>query len=342
MENNELNLDQLLGDEWDVPQEEPANEIKKIRGSLRKRSISTIAISVALAALLLAVTVFGVIPFVESLYWNPEDTTYMNKTDLETTLHAYTELFLPGYHFRAVTHQKTGFASWSLDIRLSSPQGGGVYRGTLNQNTLTVSQQLTEYSRKSYYFTRWRDLTYAPDPEYIAEMSTLLQELPSYIKLEAAITFSDDLSREALLEFHDRWCPDPERAITWAAVRGFEPNGEWTHYCGFDPAFHGGAGYNGLFIDYPHFNLGTGEHPRQLEQHFKSLLQYTIDRVEEGKGIVHYDDPDIYQNILDYVNENGVYTYGCIVTASPEALLELMQDSDVCYIYLSDGWIDVN
>lgn len=346
MDNNELNLDQLLGREgdWNTPPEAPAEEIKQIRGILRRRSAFTIAVSVVLAAVLLAVTVFGVIPFAESFYWHPDDTTYLNRTDLQTTIYAFTELFQPGCELPFPTYQKTGFATWSLDIPVDSVDGRTIYSGTLEKNTLTINQQFTNlHNQRGGLWVRCRDTAYTPNPESIAETTALLQSLPSYIKLEAAVTFTEDLSMEELWEFHERWNQHwPDLNIAWVAIRSFEPDGEWTPDCGMNPAFHGGALYNGLFTDYPHFNLGSADQPRQLEQHFKSRLQYSADRVKAGRGIIPDNNPNLYQEILDYVNENGVYTYGCLVYASPEVLLEMMEDSDVCYIYLSDGWIDVN
>ena len=45
--------------------------------------------------------------------------------------------------------------------------------------------------------------------------------------------------------------------------------------------------------------------------------------------------------MLDYVEENGVQTYGVVVTASPQVLLELL-DNDLIYsIRLADCWIDL-
>lgn len=343
MENNELNLDQLLSNDWDAPQEEPDKEIKKIRGSLRKRSISTIAISVALAAVLLAGTVFGVIPFVESLYWNPDDTTYDNRSDLQTTIHAYTELFLPGYCLESVSYQKTGFATWALDIPIydSATWEGQIYTGTLDKNNLTLSDLYFNY-HGGYMFALSREAEYKEDyrdVERIANVTAQLEELPSYIQVEAAVSFSRDLSMEEFCEFLNR---NYYYKLTWVPIRCFEPTGEWTPSCGMSPR-RDGLVYNGLYTDYPYFNLSlSGEEPAQLEQHFISLLEYSADRLEEGRGIIPYDDPNLYRAILDYVDENGIYTYGCVVYGSPEALLKIMEDEDVCYISLTDAWLDVN
>jgi hypothetical protein len=61
-----------------------------------------------------------------------------------------------------------------------------------------------------------------------------------------------------------------------------------------------------------------------------------------GRGIARYDDRDIYQNTLDYVEENGVLSYGVVVMASPRLLLEVMDDELVSFVDPVDGWIDLS
>ena len=345
MENDKLNLDHLLGshDDWEAPPEVPAEEIKQIRDNLRKRSIFTITVSVVLAAALLAATIWGVVPFVESLYWHPDDAAYKDRSDLQTTIHAYTELFQPGYTLESVTYQKTGFASWALDIPLSRPGNGEklLYTGTLDHNTLTLGEQFLN-SGNGYYFQLSRKAEYQEtyiEVENNTAVAAQLQELPPYIQVEAAVSFSRDLSMEEFCDFLNRTYG---YKLTWIPIRCFEPNGEWTPSCGMSPQ-RSGLAYSGLYADYPYFDLGrSGRDAGQLEQHFISLLEYAKDRLEEGRGIIPYEDPELYQKILDYVNENGIYTYGCVVYGSPEALLKLMEDEDVCWISLTDAWLNIN
>lgn len=102
------------------PQWEKDSELRQIRKNIRRRNRKTVSFSVVLAAFLLAVTVCGILPWAESLYWNPDETTYRDGTDLEITLQAYMELFTPGYYNAAgITYHRTGFASYDLEIPLS-------------------------------------------------------------------------------------------------------------------------------------------------------------------------------------------------------------------------------
>ena len=89
------------------------------------------------------------------------------------------------------------------------------------------------------------------------------------------------------------------------------------------------------------FNCYVLEKSLSLEHHFKSLLRYSADQVQKGRGIAPNGHESVYTEILDYVEKNGVKTYGVVVTASPQALLKLMDSDRVYEIWLVDGWLDI-
>jgi len=49
-----------------------------------------------------------------------------------------------------------------------------------------------------------------------------------------------------------------------------------------------------------------------------------------------------YQGVLDYVEEYGVYSYGCVVNASANTLLHLLDEGFISYITIKDAWIDID
>ena len=62
----------------------------------------------------------------------------------------------------------------------------------------------------------------------------------------------------------------------------------------------------------------------------------------EGKAVLTWrEDNNFYLQALDYVEENGVKSYGCIVTGTPEKLLSLLNSGKILNIQLLDAWIDV-
>lgn len=325
------------------PQWEKDSELRQIRKTIRRRNWKTISISVVLAAAVLLGSIYGIIPRVEKLYWNPDEMTYKERTDIEITLHAYTELFTPGYDSTFVTSHRTGFASYELEIAMASTATDKLFagKGALVKNVLRIDEFWDNPEGKNYVFEKKRLPFVPPTPSETEALRERLRELPEYIRLEAKVEFREDQSMEELLAFRESFPGD----VTWVAVRAFELSGEWSPTCGMDP-FTGGTVYPNIDWDYHCFNLrhdlrfGLTE-AEQLEQHFISLVQYSADQVEKGRGIAPYGDESLYAEILDYVEENGVKTYGVVVTATPRTLLELL-DSELVYdISLIDGWIDI-
>ena len=319
------------------PQWEQDSELRRIRKTIRRRNRKIICISVLLAAVLLVVTVFGILPWAESLYWNPDEVTYRDGTDLEITLQAYTELFAPGYQIVWVDDQRTGFAEYELQIRMKSTARDEVFpaRGTLNRNKLWLDDMFTFQEGKNHALGRdanGKRLT----PSETEALRKQLSELPDFIRLEATVDFPEDLSMEELLRFHADCAMDPvlnDMKITWVAVDSGVSG------CGM--SFYGARSYPLVDLEYRCFSEAANLNQESLEHHFKSLLRYSADQVEKGRGIAPYGHESVYTEILDYVEENGVKTYGVVVTASPQALLKLMDSDRVYEIWLVDGWLDI-
>ena len=320
------------------PGSAPVSEIRKIQKTIRSRNRKIISISVVLAAVLLVVSVFGIIPWAESLYWNPDETTYRDATDLKIALDAYTELFNPGYHTSWVTYQHTGFASYKLEILLRSTAQGEMLSvgGSLERNNLHMDEMFLFPDGKDYPIHKSGSGDMPPPPSETEALREKLSSLPEYVCLEATVSFSEELSMEELVKFMTAAAMDPitnNMDITWVAVDGGVAG------CGM--SVDGGQVYPLVDLDYRCFSGPADWKQESLEHHVTSLLRYSADQVEKGRGIAPYGHESVYTEILDYVEENGIKTYGVVVTASPQALLKLM-DNDLIYdIRLIDGWVDI-
>lgn len=89
--------------------------------------------------------------------------------------------------------------------------------------------------------------------------------------------------------------------------------------------------------------LHTQADGSQMEEHFKSLLRFSADQLDKGKGIpIVTLTGNYYRDALAYVEENGVTSYGCLITGTPEGLLGLLEDNVASTLILTDGWIDVS
>lgn len=316
----------------------PISEIRKIQKTIRRRNRKIISTSIVLAAVLLVVTVFGIIPWAESLYWNPEETSYRDATDLQIILDAYTELFNRGYSTSWVTDHRIGFASYELEIQFRSTANGEILSvgGSLERNDLRVDEMHLFPDGKAYPIHEPGPNDMPPPPSEIEALREKLSSLPEYVRLEATVSFTELLSMEELVKFKTAAAMDPvtnNMDITWVAVD--------SGVAGCGMSFWGGSCYPLLDLDYRCFSAPAAMNQESLEHHFKSLVRYCADQIEKGRGIAPYGNEGVYTDILEYVEKNGVKTYGVVVTATPQALLALMDSEQVHEIRLVDGWIDL-
>jgi len=274
----------------------------------------------------------------ERLYWNADEFSYGQRSDLEAALYAYTELFNPGYTTSKVNYRHIGFASYDLEIQLFSRTGqeSRSVGGSLTRNRLAVDDFINNRTSAQNGFLRKRLPFSQPDQALTDSVRAQLEELPEYIRVEASLSFREDITMEELVAFKEEY---PYMWITWIAIRATDPTTEWTPLCGMSPFNYSSSVFDGMYRDYPYFNPANVHDAGQAEQHFKALLQYSADLVDKGRGIAPYDDWNIYRNALDYVEENGVLSYGVVVMATPELLLEVMNNELIAFVDITDAWI---
>ena len=319
---------------------DPAAELKAIRKKLRIRSVTIILISVLLAAGILLGAIFVVMPAAEKRYWDPKESSYGSQfsEDLELTLAAYGELFTENVNITSVWAERIGFASYNLTIQYADTALGGdsLYTyGTLTKGNLSLPMDfmrnvtLNIFERASYP-------EYPLDEESKASIREKLEALPDYTRVYVAASFPEDLTMEELLDFQASL---KKGIIGWVGIRNSEVDKQRYPLCGMTP-FSGGILWENINDSYPYFNIrGEKRTAESLTQHFKSLLQYSIDKETEGKGVGR-EHVSYYEDVLEYVEENGVNCYGCYLAASPETVLDLLDRGIINQVWPVDAWID--
>lgn len=341
MENKEI-----FDNEWEQ-NPAPENEMQMIQRVIRRRNWKLITISVAMAAAILLICMYIIVPLIERFYWHPETSTAAtNASDLELTLHAYTELFCPGWEVSYVNWQETeGIAAYDLQIYIRDERNLSSFylNGDLEKGHLMYGSDFADHMAKPSWFSGLVEEFAPVEEDQLAETREKLAQLPEYIALEAAITFPEDLNMAQLDEFYREYgvttLNAPRLRIIWVGIRNYEKVEDRILLCGMDP-FTGSIGFSGVDESYPNFS-GHREYPYAdaLENHFKSLLRYSSDQIAKDEGIPVWFGKDYYQTVLDYVEEHGVMSYGAVVVTSPQTLLELLDQGIVSYVTLLDAWI---
>lgn len=345
----ELEKSKLIAEYLDAQWEEevsvpvaPVEEMKQVRKSLRKRNVLIVLTSLVLVAALALATVYIGIPAAERRYWDPTQNSYgmTHYNDLELMLAAYTELFCPGINLIGATFSKTGFAKYDITLQYWDANQGGDNRyafGTIDKGVLGIPQgvlhhcSINIFDRATYPF-------YPAGENWKENVTKKLEQMPEYVTVTAAISFPEDKSMEELLEFRSSL---EHVFVGWVGIRTAPESEQLLPLCGMNP-FAGGVIRSQINGHYPCFDLkGDYYTPENLTAHFQSLLQLSADQVDTGTGIdVRYTIYEsFYTQVLDYVAENGVYSYGCYVSASPAAILALIESGAVSQVWIEDIWI---
>jgi len=333
--------------------EEPA-DFRVIRRRLRKRSALQTVTSVLLTlALLLGILRLG-IPAAESLYWEPEDSSFGTEaSDLTVLVDTYANLFCPEISVTSVTGTRTGFASYSLELEYipareyPDPAYG---QGTLEKGRLSIPESFWPTVPKN------RIHSYPLDKYNWAHTIDRLTQFPEYIRVGAFVSFAEDISMHALLAFREELTKDngdkllAQTAYYWTAIRCYEDTEENYHlpHCGL-----GTGGYvyaKEMNLSYPNFDgsrypeddygysVGSTTYTKQLETQFHSQLTFMRDMCEQGRGI---GDQAFYEEALRYIEENGINAYGCFIVCSPQSLLEIMEMENISGVFIEDFWLGV-
>lgn len=327
-------------------------ELKKMRKNLRLRNWKIVLTSVVLViAVLFASVQFG-IPALESLYWDPNASTYIEGvSDLELTMVTYNELFGHGQYLFSLDITKNGFASYAIETSFLEWETMNSLSNLTHRETASLTR--SELSIPSYF---WRDITPGIFPRKSTESDSLwelrneetkqkLSALPEYIQVLASISFPNDLSMKQLNSLTHQFDYDEARFL-WAVLRSSDPSERNRHSCGihlmdyrserYEPEAWKDTAYPNLFTDRLNWSA------KSMEQHVISMLQFSADQVKNGTGILPEGaDPDYYQNVLGYMEENGVKAYGCYVITTPQTLLNMMEKGTVSHVYLTDAWIGI-
>lgn len=357
----ELEKTQLIGElleqQWEekpVVEGSPAQELGKVRKGLRRRSAVTVLVSLLVTAVVMLAIVFVAVPLLEGQYW---DGTWrklggQHFSDLEAMLAVYTELVSPEVNVASVSAVKSGYATYDLSIRYwNRYQGGNTIfaAARLEKSELQLPTGFVQTIPINIFVDMYKGRPYSGYEQDLAveqRYRQWLEELPEYVTVVAAVSFERDISMEEVLELQDSL---ENGAVQWVGVRNAREDVQMLPLCGFVPYPYGSVRME-LNRSYPCLDLTVEVTTAEtMRTHFTSMLQFLEDQYEAGTGIKElgrggvYDLPasSYYNQVLSYVEDNGVYSYGCMISGSPKTLLALMDQENIVQVWPQDIWLPV-
>lgn len=336
----------FCGEADELPGLDNEEVLTKVNKSMRRRTVKIIIAAVCIVLVGSILVGFFVTPAVEDMrnakYLDPNVCTYDQlTTDFTLVMTAFTELHHPGYIMANAYAENIGIGKYNITLSrydMNDHMELKYLTAQLDKGELTLPQEFHSSTMPVNIFVKgtypFFDLI---TDEYMEEMKASLAELPDYIRVTAAVSFDEDITMEELVELME----SESAQFIWAGIRNAPVDVQRLPLCGMELT---GSGiiYDVVNEDYPSFELsGSQRRPEDFEAHFKSQLDFLIDHIEYLESFMPQSE-GYYSDVRDYVEENGVMCYGCVVQGTGEELLALMEEQkNVIQMYITDAELRV-
>ena len=352
-----------------VQQEDELNRqfIKEIQRSIRRTFIK-IGLAVGTAVLAVVLCAVFILPKVVSkFYYDPDEVAgkyeEMITTRMDLDLSVYSELFLPGNHRDQVNAIPRGYGEYDIVIPQTSSWTGKFtsVSGHLVRGKLTLyDNNVLSRPIMQFYLPGDEDAWAAWEvdengKETKMDTKARKQESIQYSKEEitgyndndwylAYVSINNIMDYDDFIEWFQKFSDQKELewGALWCAVHTEDEDG----YCGepnigFCP-LPSGMSMSWDREKYPYLSLldnsdlsyvPEANDEETMQTHFISMLSYIQDH-EEILSMMGQttDSPSRYQDMIDYVQKNGLKIHGFAVSAKKNTLLELYKEDVVSYI----------
>lgn len=341
--------------------------MKEIQRSIRKAFIKMGTVVGAVVLLFVLCAVFILPKAVSKLYYDPNEAAGayegMTTTRMSLDLSVYSELYLPGNYRDQVNAVSRGYGEYDIVIPQTytwtgkfTSVSGRLVRGKLalyDNNILSRPALMFYLPGDENAWEAWE--TDENGKETKVDTEARKQESIQYSKEEISGYNDNDwytayVSINELMDYKDfiDWFEklsdkkDLEWGNLWCAVHTEEEDG----YCsepniGFCP-YASGSGMSWDKDKYPYLSLLDNADAYNeaevtdadiMQTHFTSMLSYMQDHDDilsmMGQSTDYQED---YQNMIDYVKQNGLKIHGFAISTKKKTLLELYKEDVVSYI----------
>lgn len=281
---------------------------------------------------------FAVSPLMNDVYYNPNISMSEFSDKFFVDISVFTELHFPGIITMNNTSEPLGYGSYNFRIRQSDTFKGydQIYEGKLERGKMKYMQQ-DFYQYPAINIFRYGVFPFQNATPNGDEMNVKeLEYMPDSAYAKVYVSFKEDQTiadiSSLIKEYKDIY-------FSWVAVRNSPKDVQRFPQFGFEPTGHGIVMDQGTVDDakYPYFELQYGNRPiseEVMETHFKSRIKYAKDNNDFLKLL--NSDSEIYSNVLEYVEKNGVKSYGVLVQGRSNEILKLRKHPAVDSIIIDD------
>lgn len=338
--------------------EESKDFAKMINRSIRRAFIKMGAIVAMLVVVAILFIQFGLPKVVSSHYYNPDKMIGENTNQMSLDMAVYTELFVPENRREFVSVTDNGYGNYEFVVHQDFSYNGIFtdVSGKISQNKLvfynsniidrpetnvfewsnpdlkssaSIREQMKQI-KAEYGENDTVHFEYSVPPEDAKEMIEGLEKDKYY---NAYVCFDQIMEYRDFVSFIKNY---NDLAEVWCAVVVKE-NGERldVNNMGFNYRKGGGR-----FLDwdkdrYSYFLQCDDDidEEEQAANHFISLIKYMC---EQKKFVQMMDQRCVDEEMVDYVEENGLKIYGFQTVAEKEDLQKLMNEKEVYSIDLKE------
>ncbi|MBR6801084.1 MAG: anti sigma factor C-terminal domain-containing protein [Eubacteriaceae bacterium] len=322
-------------------------ELKNVKTKIKRNNLLIVLTSIIAFAAIYTIGKFAVIPFLESRYWSPAENTFDLEyvEDIDLAVSAYSEMFSYNRYIGNIYYEKTGFAKYEIAIQHGNASTGDIqtFYATSDKGELDIKHEFWGITPANAFANAcWPE--YPLDEENKQRNYDNLSALPDFITVTAAVSFNEDMDMSEVISLHNDIRED-DGHIIWIGIRNCAPYEQRYPLFGIAP-FIGGYIRDEINELYPYFDVKWVKDEDMtseiLKTHTNSILSLCIDLHEKGLPdafVTGNTELPYLEDIRGYLNENGIYSYGCYITAPAKVFIELIDSGVASQVRPEDAYI---
>lgn len=333
--------------------EQHNEETIKIKKSVNSRLRKVILTSVAIMITLLIGIFFVISPLVDSYFYDPAKVSVGEiNSDINFDLYALTELNMPGYSLTSDVYvERQGFGEYDIGFFITN-----LFTQEKNYITTKIKRgekiknytEIIEDTGVNFMYVKYPIGNSNQINEKKQRVMNHVMQLNPVSYVSANLTFEKDLTMDELHQLEIKY---PNIDFIWAGIRTAPHNDMPKDLIGINlirsnkvmtreeiveekyPAFHI---FEWLVNPIGYENSEMSLEAKAYELHYKSLLQYMIDRKEATKVLdLNPRRLEYYKSALDYTKDNGIKTFGVLVYSNAKDLIELVENESIKLLELN-------